>query len=77
MNYDIIVQISGNEHSGKTSLLALLGELLHQHGIEATIQRVDPKLDDKLEHIDESIERVKHSKILITEFQTFPTILSE
>jgi thymidylate kinase len=75
--YDIVVTITGGEHSGKTSLLALIGELLHQHEIDVTIARLDNKLDEKTTHIDESIARVKRSKILITERQTFPSLSSD
>ena len=70
MSYDLIVQVSGREHSGKTSLIALISELLTLHGIDHDVQRIDTQLDDKLVNIDDSIERVKRSKIIIMEYQT-------
>ncbi len=73
MTYDIIVQVSGREHSGKTSLIALIDELLKQRGIDVVVQRIDEQFDEKVVNIDETIERVKRSKIIIMEHQTAPT----
>jgi molybdopterin-guanine dinucleotide biosynthesis protein len=69
--YDIIVQVSGKEHSGKTSLIALIGELLKEHGLEnVTFQRADPQIDEKLADLDAARTRAMKSKILIREFNT-------
>jgi hypothetical protein len=73
MAYDIIVTITGKEHTGKTSLLGLIAELLQQHGVAVSVAHLDPTLDDKITNIDDSLERVRRSKILLTEFQTFPS----
>lgn len=71
MAYDITVQFSGKEHSGKTSLIALIAHLLKEAGVEdVTVQRADPQIADKLSDIDGALSRAKKSKILLTEFQT-------
>lgn len=67
---DIEVVVNGKEHSGKTSLIALIAKALEEHGLEVTLQRIDPQLDEKLEHLDDAITRLKTQKIFIREYQT-------
>ena len=67
---DIEVVVNGKEHSGKTSLIAIIAKALEEHGLEVTLQRIDPQLDEKLEHPEDAIKRLKNQKIFIREYQT-------
>lgn len=67
---DIEVVVNGKEHSGKTSLIALIARALEQHGLDVTLQRIDPQLDDKLENPEDAVQRLKGQKIFIREYQT-------
>ena len=67
---DIEVVVNGKEHSGKTSLIALIAKALAEHGLDVTLQRIDPQLDDKLENLEDAVERLKTQKIFIREYQT-------
>ena len=55
---DIEVVVNGKEHSGKTSLIAVIAKALEAHGLDVTLQRIDPQLDDKLENIEDAIKRL-------------------
>lgn len=67
---DIEVVVNGKEHSGKTSLIALIAKALEERGLDVTLQRIDPQLGDKLENLDDAIARLKGQKIFIREYQT-------
>jgi molybdopterin-guanine dinucleotide biosynthesis protein len=67
---DIEVVVNGKEHSGKTSLIALIAKALEEYGLEVRLQRIDPQLDDKLENPEAAIARLKGQKIFIREYQT-------
>ena len=67
---DIEVVVNGKEHSGKTSLIALIAKALEAYGLDVTLQRIDPQLDEKLENPEESAERLKGQKIFIREYRT-------
>jgi molybdopterin-guanine dinucleotide biosynthesis protein len=67
---DIEVVVNGKTHSGKTSLIAIIAKALEAHGLNVTLQRIDPQLDDKLEHLEDAIARLKTQKIFIREYQT-------
>lgn len=66
----VAVQVSGPEHSGKTSVIAVLADMLAQLGIECVVQRADPQLDGKLENPSDALERCKSVLIKLTEMQT-------
>jgi thymidylate kinase len=67
---DIEVVVNGKEHSGKTSLIAIIAKALEEHGLDVTLQRIDPQLDQKLENPEDAIKRLKNQKIFIREYQT-------
>jgi thymidylate kinase len=67
---DIEVVVNGKEHSGKTSLIALIAKALEAHGLDVTLQRIDPQLNEKLENLEDAIARLKGQKIFIREYQT-------
>jgi thymidylate kinase len=67
---DIEVVVNGKAHSGKTSLIALIAKALEEHGLDVTLQRIDPQLDEKLENLEDAIARLKTQKIFIREYQT-------
>lgn len=66
------IQISAPEHSGKTSLIVLIGRYLESLGATVSVQRADPQLPEKLDHDDLLLStRIKDLEITITEMQTF------
>ena len=67
---DIEVVVNGKEHSGKTSLIALIAKALEGYGLDVTLQRIDPQLDAKLENLEDAVKRLKGQKILLREYQT-------
>lgn len=67
----IIIQVSAPEHSGKTSLIALLYHHLQDLGARVTVQRADPQIEEKLGATAQELrERLSTVDILITEMQT-------
>jgi hypothetical protein len=67
---DIEVVVNGKEHSGKTSLIAIIAKALAAHDLDVTLQRIDPQLDEKLEHMEGAIKRLKGQRIFVREYQT-------
>ncbi len=67
LQFDITLTVHGKEHSGKTSLIAVLEKYLNDNGYNVTVARTDRQLEEKQEHIDDSIARAKKSSILINE----------
>ena len=68
----ITIQVSAPEHSGKTSLVALLYHHLTALGAVVKLQRADPQLDEKLEIDDETLaERLTNVRVDIMEMQTY------
>ena len=68
----IHIQISAPEHSGKTTLVALLHYFLKDLGANVKTQKADPQINDKLDCISDDLEnRLKGVEILITEMQTY------
>ena len=66
----IRIEVSGPEHSGKTSMLAYLEFVLKNAGMVVTLQKADPQLNEKLEKLDESVRRLAGEPVVITEIQT-------
>jgi len=65
------IEITGPEHSGKTTLAVLLGRILEQHGAKVTLQQIDPQFDEKNSATNADLaRRVEGMEILITEMQT-------
>ena len=68
--YDVTIEVSGKEHSGKTSIIAALAAQLEALGATVILQRVDPQLDDKLTLSDQVRERVRNTTVFIREMNT-------
>ncbi len=68
----IVIQVSAPEHSGKTSLMALLYHHLCGLGGEVVLQKADPQIEAKLSKSDDELkERLKTVQIVLTEMQTY------
>ncbi|HKT53070.1 MAG TPA: hypothetical protein VJP88_01360 [Caulobacteraceae bacterium] len=70
MMYEVTIEVSGKEHTGKTSIIAAIGSYLESLGAEVTLQRIDPQLDQKLILDQAVLDRVKNTKVFIREMQT-------
>lgn len=70
MTYEVTIEVSGKEHTGKTSIIAAISSYLESLGAEVTLQRIDPQLEDKLQMDETVLERVKKTKVFIREMQT-------
>lgn len=66
----MLIEISGPEHSGKTSLMVVLDNYLRSIGMDITIQLADPQIHDKLDDLEKCIERLKGEKGKIREVTT-------
>ena len=67
---DLEILVTGADHTGKTSLIALIAHALEEQGLTNVIlQRIDPQLDDKLENTDKARARLKDQKIFIREMR--------
>ena len=68
---DIEVEVSGQEHQGKTTLVAYLAKILTDAGAELIVQRADPQIDEKLQLTEEELARkLAGKKIFLREIQT-------
>ena len=71
LQYDIEVEVSGQEHQGKTTLVAYLAKILTDAGAELIVQRADPQIDEKLQRTEEELARkLAGKKIFLREIQT-------
>lgn len=71
LTYDIEIEVSGDEHQGKTTLIAYLAKLLENSGAEIIIQRADPQIDEKLDaSLDQLRAKIVGKKIFIREVQS-------
>ena len=68
--YEVTIEVSGKEHTGKTSIIAAIATHLEQLGATVTLQRIDPQLDEKLTLSAPVLERVKHTSVFIREMRT-------
>jgi molybdopterin-guanine dinucleotide biosynthesis protein len=68
--FDVVIQVSGKEHTGKTSVIAAIGKRLEELGVTVTLQRIDPQLDEKLTMNDRVLERLKNTTVFIQEMRT-------
>jgi nitrogenase subunit NifH len=68
--YDVTIEVSGKEHTGKTSIIAAISAQLESLGVKVILQRIDPQLDEKLA-LDEHVrDRLKNTTVFIREMQT-------
>lgn len=71
LKYDIEVEVSGQEHQGKTTLVAYLAKILTEAGAELIVQRADPQIDEKLALTEAELARkLTGKKIFLREVQT-------
>jgi CO dehydrogenase nickel-insertion accessory protein CooC1 len=68
--YDVTIEVSGKEHTGKTSVIAALAKHLESLGVNVILQRIDPQLDEKLALDEHVLERLKNTTVFIREMQT-------
>jgi MinD-like ATPase involved in chromosome partitioning or flagellar assembly len=68
--YDVTIEVSGKEHTGKTSIIAALAAQLEAMGAKVILQRVDAQLDEKLALDDQVRERVRNTTVFIREMNT-------
>lgn len=68
--YDVTIEVSGKEHSGKTSVIAAINAQLESLGVKVILQRIDPQLDEKLALDDKVKDRLKATTVFIREMQT-------
>ena len=68
----IRIEVTGAEHSGKTTLIAFLGKIFEEYDIDdIVLQSADPQFNDKLLlGFDELAYRLQKEHIVITELQT-------
>ena len=68
--YDVTIEVSGKEHTGKTSIIAAISTHLEALGVKVILQRIDPELDEKLTMDDRVLERLKNTTVFIREMRT-------
>jgi len=68
--YDVTIEVSGKEHTGKTSVIAAIATHLEELGVTVILQRIDPQLDQKMTMNDKVHERLKTTTVFIREMQT-------
>ena len=68
--YDATIEVSGKEHSGKTSVIAAVAKQLESLGVKVILQRIDPQLDEKLTLNEHVLDRLKNTTVFIREMQT-------
>jgi molybdopterin-guanine dinucleotide biosynthesis protein len=68
--YDVTIEVSGKEHTGKTSVIAAIAKHLESLGVKVILQRIDPQLDDKLALDERTLERLKSTTVFVREMQT-------
>jgi hypothetical protein len=68
--YDVTIEVSGKEHTGKTSVIAAVATHLESLGVKVILQRIDPQLDDKLTLNEHVLERLRNTTVFIREMQT-------
>lgn len=66
----VTIEVQGPEHSGKTSLIAVVSRFLERLGAKVIIQRADPQIDEKLENGEISSDRIKGMEVFIRETNT-------
>ena len=68
--YDVTIEVSGKEHTGKTSVIAAIAKELEALGVKVILQMIDPQLDEKLA-LDEKVrDRLRNTTVFIREMNT-------
>lgn len=67
--FDIVIDVQGKEHSGKTSAMAVIAAHLRSLGVEVVLQNVD-QLEEKLEDLEKATARLETCRVLIRETHT-------
>jgi hypothetical protein len=70
MLFDVTIEVSGKEHTGKTSVIAAVAKHLESLGVKVILQRIDPQLDEKLSLNEHVLDRLKNTTVFIREMQT-------
>lgn len=70
----VIIQISGPEHVGKTTLSVLLARFLEDHGATVHLQAQHQLAKKTRKETDELAKRLQGLEFLIMEMQTAPVI---
>ncbi len=68
--YDVTIEVSGKEHTGKTSVIAAIATQLEAIGVKVILQRIDPQLDEKLAMDEKVRERLRNTTVFIREMNT-------
>jgi len=68
--YDVTIEVSGKEHTGKTSVIAAIATQLEAIGVKVILQRIDPQLDEKLSMDEKVRERLRNTTVFIREMNT-------
>jgi septum formation inhibitor-activating ATPase MinD len=68
--YEVTIEVSGKEHTGKTSIIAAIATQLEALGAKVILQRIDPQLDDKLTLSEPVLERIRNTSVFIREMRT-------
>jgi len=68
--YDVTIEVSGKEHTGKTSIIAAIATQLEALGVKVILQRADPQLDQKLMMDQPVLERLRNTTVFIREMHT-------
>lgn len=67
----VFIQISGPEHSKKTTLAEYVARHLLDAGVNVTVQKADPQLEDKqAKSLKELKEALSGVEVFITEMNT-------
>lgn len=67
--FDVVIDIQGKEHSGKTSAMAVIAAHLRNIGVDVVLQEVE-QLHEKLDNPEKAEERIQRCRVLIRETHT-------
>jgi hypothetical protein len=67
--FDIVIDVQGKEHSGKTSAMAVIAAHLRTLGVEVILQHVD-QLEEKEDDLPKAEARLEGTRIFIRETHT-------
>lgn len=67
--FDVVIDIQGKEHSGKTSAMAVIAAHLRSMGVDVVLQEGD-QLHDKLANLEKAITRLQDCRVFIRESHT-------
>lgn len=67
--FDIVIDVQGKEHSGKTSAMAVIAAHLKTLGVDVVLQHVD-QLEEKVADPEKSKARLEGVRVFIRETHT-------